>query len=212
MEASKQRLEIMEYDLEIARLRLERAKAEARVNPSMNPVDLRIQELEFEKLALQVERLRGEIERATLRAPFDGLVQGVSASVGQGVSAFSRVVTIADPSELEIHVELASEADFNRVGVGQAARVEVQGRWWPARIVHVPSLAERFAQGAQQDRRVRLRFEQDPGVRLEPGSLLNTVIVVREKEDALIVPAGDNPPVHGPHLRPAARRRGPPGG
>lgn len=100
---------------------------------------------------------------------------------------YVSVLTIADPTELELHVELSSEEDFRRVAPGQKARLEIdRTRAAVATVIQVPTYAQRNATGPNRERRVRLEIET-PGL-LTMNQTVTTVITLREKADAVIVP------------------------
>ena len=63
------------------------------------PFDLQTQELNYRKAQLRVEFLKERIEAATLRAPFDGLVQSVRTRVGELVEEYNTIVVVADPRQ-----------------------------------------------------------------------------------------------------------------
>ena len=67
------------------------------------------------------------LDRAMLRAPFDGTVISVAATQGQAVNPGQVVLTIANLNNLLVETTDLSERDINRVREGQPARVEVEG-------------------------------------------------------------------------------------
>jgi multidrug efflux pump subunit AcrA (membrane-fusion protein) len=104
------------------------------------------------------------------------------------VKEYDRIVTISDPSQLEIQMELYSEDDFRRITPGQPVKVEItKGNWSQGEISQLPSYAERNATGAERDRRVRIKVN-NPGVQVKMNDMMNAVILVQEKNDALKIP------------------------
>jgi HlyD family secretion protein len=64
------------------------------------------------------------LEKATLRAPFDGVVAAVSVSVGEMASAGLPAITLLDTSEFHMTVGV-DELDVGRLGLGQVAQVSL---------------------------------------------------------------------------------------
>jgi|LSQX01.3.fsa_nt_gb RND family efflux transporter MFP subunit len=181
-------LKLAKISLEEARLRLERMEELALIEGRKDSPDLHMQRLAVEREQVKHDYLVEQINQATIRAPYDGVIVRTYTQAGLTVKEYEPVLTIADPSELEIHMELYSEDDFQRITPGQPVRVEVtRGNWVEGYVAQIPSYAERTATGAERDRRVRIRF-QNPGVRLRMNDLMTAIIVVREKPDALLIP------------------------
>lgn len=182
----KHELELASIDLKKLDLRIERLALEAEFSPAAK-FDLELLRLDRDKVQLQLDDLKRQIDKATLRAPFDGVITSLNLTEGEQVQEYATVLTIADPSELELHVELSSEEDFRRVAPGQRARLEIdRTRQAWATVTQVPTYTQRNATGANRDRRVRLQLET-PGM-LTMNQTVTTVITLREKTDAIIVP------------------------
>lgn len=186
VERLKREVELASIDLQKLDLRLERLEFEAQFSPA-SKFDLELLRLDRLKAQLQLDDMKRQIEEATLRAPFDGVITSLHVAEGDQVQEYASVLTIADPSELELHVELSSEDDFRRVTPGQRARLEIdRSRQGWATITQVPTYTQRNATGANRDRRVRLEIET-PGL-LAMNQTVTTVITLQEKTDAVIVP------------------------
>ncbi len=85
---------------------------------------LRAKQISLEQSLIALEQASRDLEAATLTAPVDGVVMSVDAQVGVRSSADSIVVTLADPTQLQLVIDVA-EADIVRVQVGQSATVEL---------------------------------------------------------------------------------------
>ncbi len=171
-----------EIDMEIARLRLAATQGAA-------PIDVQLQELSTKKAELNVENLRARLEAATIRAPHDGVVQSVRGQVGQIINEYTTLMVVADPTAIEIRLEIRRREDIEKLARGQKALVEVsRDNWAPATVVQITeesqspsSLTATYIVHVELDDPDSLQ-----GLRL--GDLLTTRIIVREKEDALVIP------------------------
>ncbi len=85
---------------------------------------LRAKQISLEQSLIALEQASRDLEAATLTAPVAGVVMSVNAQVGVRSSADSIVVTLADPTQLQLVIDVA-EADIVRVQVGQSATVEL---------------------------------------------------------------------------------------
>lgn len=175
-------LRVAEIDLEMARLELERRRLNA------PPFELQMQELNLRKAELRVEFLKERIEAATLRAPFDGLVQSVRTRVGELVEEYDTVVVVADPAALELQLEVRRVEDVNKLARGQKALVEVaRDRFAPATAVQITDVDT----GSSFSTAKIVHLELDDGLPasgLRLDDLVTIRLIVQERPDTLGIP------------------------
>lgn len=153
---------------------LEKAKSDVTANIS------RVQ-----SLSAQVDIARVALRDAEVTAPFDGVVASRAVEAGSRVSADAELLTIVDTSVLEAKV-LVSTRDITRVAAGQTAELTIDGmegqtiEGTVARINPVAESGTRFVP-------IYLRLSNRDG-RLWGGMFATGSILVREKDDALVVP------------------------
>ncbi|RAZ89043.1 efflux transporter periplasmic adaptor subunit [Mesorhizobium hawassense] len=81
-----------------------------------------------EQAEAAAERLQAELDRTTIRAPFDGIVSSKPAVAGSIVQASTELMKIIRDGRLEVGV-LVPEKDLAAISVGQAANiVDAAGR------------------------------------------------------------------------------------
>jgi len=177
-------IQIAEIDMEIARLQLERVRSEGL------PYQIRIEELNFQKDMLSLEWMKERLEMATLRAPYDGVVQNVRAQQTQQIQEYQPIIVVADPSALQLQMEVRNVEQAGKLARGQEVEIELrQGRTAKGYVVQVDDPPGTTTTSAFGTKMVYIETEQSPaslGLRL--GDLVNVSIAVRKKEDALIIP------------------------
>lgn len=108
-------------DLDVAQAAVTQAQATLALKRSPNTeADLRTAEAAVQQAEASLEQARRNLENASLFAPFDGVVAAVSASPGE--TATGAVVTLVDPKQVRVNVNLA-EMDVARVQLGQGAEI-----------------------------------------------------------------------------------------
>ncbi|HLE21840.1 MAG TPA: efflux RND transporter periplasmic adaptor subunit [Vicinamibacteria bacterium] len=137
-----------------------------------------------------------KVDKAVLRAPFDGIVAEVSAEVGEWVSPsppalpIPPVVDILDPDSIYISAPM-DEVDSAQIASQQPARVTVdsyRGRNFTARVVRVaPYVLDVEAQNRTVEIEVELE-NMDTSRRLLPGTSADVEVILQEKQDVLRVP------------------------
>jgi RND family efflux transporter MFP subunit len=148
--------------------------------------DVVVKTARLQSLSAQVDIARLALRNAEIRAPFDGTITRRQAEIGSRVSADGELMTLVDTSMLEAKVLVATR-DIPRVAVGQTAELDIDGiGGQPLR-----STVERISPVAEDGTRfvaVYLRLANRNG-RLWGGMFASGSILVREKNDALVVPA-----------------------
>ncbi|CAN7146354.1 efflux RND transporter periplasmic adaptor subunit [Agrobacterium tumefaciens] len=148
--------------------------------------DVVVKTARVQSLSAQMDIARLALSNAEIRAPFSGTVTRRLAEAGARVSADGELLTLVDTSVLEAKVLVATR-DIPRVTVGQTAELEIDGLVGQT----VKSTVERISPVAEDGTRfvtVYLRLVNGDG-RLWGGMFASGSILVREKNDALVVPA-----------------------
>lgn len=173
-------LQILEKDIELAEHRIE--QLQRGVDPLL--------ELEVERAQLEIEDTERQIADARLIAPFDGQLLSVGVRPGDNASAFDTVIVLADPSQLEITAELASE-ELKEMSVGQEATIRLRERPEQDFAGSVRQLPYPYGGGtvetSEDDTAVRIALA-DPDLKLELGELANVIIMLEEKDGILWLP------------------------
>lgn len=198
------RLEVGDLENQLAMARLDLEKMELELERMkflhgtlVSDYDLRLKEIDYEKAKLQIERLEDILHGSTIYAPFNGRITSLSIRETAMVDEFAEVMVIADPTELELQMNV-TQRNLSKIVPGLKAKVQIgQGIWLPAEVTRVPSPSAELAPG-QPDLRVRLEifdFEEilaesnlSPEQVLRYNALLPTAIIIQEKEDALLLP------------------------
>ena len=128
-------------------------------------------------------------ELVELRAPFAGQVLSLGIAPGSSIKAFQAVLTLADPTKLEIRA-IPSTEDLTRLGIGQVAIVRFSsqaGKEWMAHITKVPMMTNTASSGAGQDTSVHLRLD-DATVPLALGDAATVLVTIDTRENVLWLP------------------------
>ncbi|MCZ7933991.1 efflux RND transporter periplasmic adaptor subunit [Agrobacterium leguminum] len=148
--------------------------------------DVAVKTARLQSLSAQVDIARLALRNAEIRAPFGGTVTRRMAEAGSRVGADGELLTLVDTSVLEAKVLVATR-DVPRVALGQTAELEIDGLGGQI----VKGTVDRISPVAEDGTRfvaVYLRLANRDG-RLWGGMFASGSILLREKNDALVVPA-----------------------
>jgi HlyD family secretion protein len=186
VDSAKQAVTSTKAALDGARANLAQAQGAA----SGKTIDVQIAQKEADLAKLQLDILQQQLEQAQVRAPFDGVITEVDAKDGDEIQSYSPVLTISNPTKLEIAVELQA-ADITNVALGQPVTIVMSA--FPTakldgKVIRMPTIATgNSPQLPATLRTVRISLPNPPGV-VNLGDLANVAIDVQRKEGVLVLP------------------------
>jgi len=130
---------------------------------------------------------RAEVEKATLTAPFDGVVTAINVREKEMAPVSLPAVTVADVSELQIVVDV-DEIDVAQIAEGQDVTIRVDALPFEVISGHVKRIAPAASQvGGVVVYRVTIVLDQTD-LPLRVGMSATAAITVRQLADVLLVP------------------------
>lgn len=193
---------------EEAQQRLAQLEADIKTRDADTAAARAVVEEKRNKTRLAVENARRNIERMTLRAPFDGLViAGENRDASGGMMFFGMVLPeyregdVVQPGRIVAEVfdtlglELVArvhERERGNIAAGQSAEVRFDpapGRVLRAKVASVGGMGPRrwWESSPRRDMEVTLRLEEDAG-ELQPGITAQAVIAGSPLRDVTYVP------------------------
>jgi len=123
-----------------------------------------------EQAQAAAERLQAQLDRTTIRAPFDGIVSSKPAVAGSIVQAGTELMKIIRGGRLEVGV-LVPEKDLAAVSVGQAANiVDASGRSFSGSVSSIAETVNAIT------RLATVYVAVGEGSRLKPGMFARVTI------------------------------------
>jgi HlyD family secretion protein len=170
---------VSERDLQLAKFSYDRAVAQNAM--ALADVDIAKADLHLNEINLA---------NATIRSPVDGVVLHRNAEPGQFVTTSVRapiLFLIADLRHMEVRVDV-SEIDIGKINIGQKVSLRVSA--YPERRFSAEVHDVRLGSEIGRDvaiYKVILRIDNSEQL-IRPGMTARAEIVVREIDDALLVP------------------------
>lgn len=156
--------------------------------------DVRNTTLELESLKLERQRIQRQLQDTVITAPITGIVLGVNIGDGDGVELRTDLLTLGDPSEELVQLQL-STLDATQVKLNQLARVNVIGpnpdiftgrvrSLYPQAVV--PPENSQTSSGQSEQATVPTTIQLDePTKTLIPGSQVNVEIVLEQRQNVI---------------------------
>jgi HlyD family secretion protein len=199
LESAQAQLDALEaslpYQLRVARAN--EARALAQYNNAQAQLDLLLAgtteaqiaagEANVDQAQVALDSAQSALERATLKAPIQGIVARVDVEVGEFVGPQTPIITLVDDSQFRIEANV-DEADIRWVELGQGVQITLDafpGQELTGDVVAIAPSAT-FDMGIVS---YQVTMEIHPtDLPLRGGMTANTEIVRDRRENALLVP------------------------
>ncbi|MCP4250588.1 MAG: HlyD family efflux transporter periplasmic adaptor subunit [bacterium] len=197
----QQELQKRQSDVEEAKKELERIRKSNAAKESKSAASLAAKKAEYEMVSQRLAKFREQQANCEMRAPQDGLVvfdtggnRWDRRQIAEGSEVYERqtVIKLPDTSVMVVTVRI-HEAKTDKIELGQAAQVEVEGmpgQVFTGKVTKIAVLADSQNQWLNPDLKeyeteITLDANDAP---LKPGVTARADIIVAEMEDVLVVP------------------------
>lgn len=149
--------------------------------------EIAVVEAQVDQAQVALDGARLELQRATLDAPFEGVVSWVDVNPGQTVGQQMPALTLVNEEQFSIEAEV-DEVDVGWLRVGQEARIELdafRGRTLSGHVVAI--LPSATVDLGVVSYKVTIAIEPTD-LALRTGMTANAQIVREQREDVILVP------------------------
>ena len=166
------------------------AEAEATLEDynAIDQLEIELREAELVAARATLETAIADLERATLRAPFDGIVVAVNIESDQQVNANTQAIEVADPSIVEVSGSV-DEIDVLFLQVGAQAYVTLEALGNQALPGIVSSIASiGTSQQGVVTYPVTIRVDSSGIGQVPEGLSATAQVIIRERNNATLIP------------------------
>jgi RND family efflux transporter MFP subunit len=172
------------------------------IRMKMNAYEVELAQIAYEETKMNSESLEGDIQDAQITSPMDGKVLTITVLEGQEVSAFQKLVTVGDDSQLEVGATLTS-TQMSELAEGMDAVIELPNRPGERLTGKVRSLpypygtgggtqtssADTTGTGGTVDTTTRVEMDDPESLAdFRLGDLVQVTVIMESKEGVLWLP------------------------
>ena len=166
------------------------AEAEATLEEyhAVDQLEIELREADVIAARASLDTAISDLERAALRAPFDGVVVAVNIEVDQQVNVNTQAIEIADPSVVEVSGSV-DEIDVLFLQVGAQAFVSLEAlgtQTLPGTVSSIASLGT--SQQGVVTYPVTIRLDPSASAQLPEGLSATAQVIIREQTDSVLIP------------------------
>jgi len=166
---------------------LQKAQKKSQARVWLLPLSVKLVELQADQAKTTLDIAKVELAKATIIAPFDGVVASIDTNEGEWISAAIPVISLVDPGKIEMN-GMIDEIDISRVKLGHEAIItldalpdeEVKGE-----VTFISQAGEVEAGVVSYKTTVTL---QNPDEELRDGMSATAEIVIERHENVLLIP------------------------
>ena len=155
---------------------------------AVDQLEIELREADVIAARASLDTAVADLERATLRAPFDGIAVAVNIEAGQQVNANTQAIEIANPSIVEVSGSV-DEIDvlFLQVGADAFVSLEALGnQTLPGTVSSIANLGT--SQQGVVTYPVTIRLDSLESAQLPEGLSATAQVIIREQTDSVLIP------------------------
>lgn len=174
-------------DLDLAQAEYDKAVAEVtRLAEGNETSPVHLAELALRAAQAKFDLANQALTSIELQAPFDGQIIALGVAPGSTIKAFQNIMTLADPSDLEISA-IVDTAQMASIAPGQVAQIKLSSlgeKEISGKIVSIPLLQD--GNSVESDRRIHISIEDRSTLRL--GDSASIRILLDSHNNVLFLP------------------------
>ncbi|MFH1857238.1 MAG: efflux RND transporter periplasmic adaptor subunit [Candidatus Omnitrophota bacterium] len=144
-----------------------------------------ITESKLKQVQLESELAKLELEKTTLRAPFNGVINNREAEQGKFITINDRIATFSSIDEVVAEIGII-EKDIEKIKLGQKVLIKVdayQNMEFEGAVDNISSSFE----GKSRTLTIRIKIPNQKDLLL-PGMFARVIVYVYQKENAVLIP------------------------
>lgn len=183
----------LELQLKLQRLNVERARLLylGAKTAEVSDTDLRLREIDLERETLQLDNMENKLTSSRLYAPISGVVIfAESLNEGEYVNAFQTIITVADPSDMQLTYVAAESKELLPIEAGMPANLKYKGKEYTGKVLQSPSNAPLAGDAAKAERNaVTIVIGMDnPPDDVQIGHSAELTIRLQSRKNVLVLP------------------------
>ncbi|OZB91393.1 efflux transporter periplasmic adaptor subunit [Paenibacillus sp. XY044] len=183
----------LDFQVRLQQLNVERAQLlykQAR-DAGAGAVDLRLKEIDLERERMSLQEMKAKLGQSRLYAPVSGTVTFVEKlNAGDNVNAYQAIVTVSDPSKVQLTYVAADSKDLNPVKAGMPVSLKYKGKDYKGKVLQAPSDLPAAADSSKAEKNgvtIFMSMDNAPGA-VKVGDSAELTIELQKRDNAIIVP------------------------
>jgi RND family efflux transporter, MFP subunit len=176
--------------LELQKITYERTQIDLQSAIKSGNEDLiKSRKLDLKAVQLQLDNLQQQWDSLRLVAPIDGVVTYLAdVSPGQIMNAYETVLTIADPSRIQLVYTSDDPAELGALQPNMPVEIKIDGEELTGKVVQTPSSSPISSNQQVNEKNGRRLIVDAEGLKGDIGGMAEIKIFKQRQENVLIIP------------------------
>lgn len=183
----------LELQLKLQRLSVERAELldkQARESGA-NATDLRLRRIDLERERLVLASMETRFASARLYSPINGTVIFVQTlNAGDGVAAYQPIVTVADPSSMQLTYTVADAKELIAVEAGMPVDLTYKGKAYKGKVLQAPANVPSAADKSERNAMTLYMSMENKPADVQVGDVADLSIQLQKRSKVIVLPRG----------------------
>lgn len=153
--------------------------------------ELRLREIDLEREKLQLDSMEKKLTSSRIYAPLSGIVTfAESLNTGDNVSAYQTIITIADPSDMQLTYTAGDSKDLLSIQSGMPVSLKYKGKDYEGTVLQSPAEAPQSADAAKSERNavtIIIGMKDAPSD-VKIGHSAELTIKLQSRENVILLP------------------------
>jgi RND family efflux transporter MFP subunit len=181
-------LQVRQQKLSVERVQLLYSEA---VQDGVSGIVKRLKEIDLEREQMSLQAMESKLNKSQLFSPISGTVIYVdSIKTGDRVNAFQTIVTVADPSSMQLTYAASDAKGVLGVEAGMPVSLKYKGKDYTGKVLQSPSSAPVSTDKAKADSNavtIVMGIDNPPeGIQI--GHSADMIIDLQKRENVIVLP------------------------
>ncbi|MBD0382705.1 efflux RND transporter periplasmic adaptor subunit [Paenibacillus sedimenti] len=183
------RVALQKLNLEKAQL----ASVQTQHDDPNNATNIRLKKIDIEAAKIQLSLLQSQLDKTRLIAGTEGIVTYLTdVQQGSVVEAFTSVVTLSDPTQVQLVYETSDSASIAGIQVGMDVEVKLtaSGKTIQGKVLQTPSSSPATTNKAQAERNAKtIIVGVENGTEgAQIGNYADMTIILEKRDNVIVIP------------------------
>lgn len=153
--------------------------------------DISVQQKKIKLSELEIEKLKDDLERHTIKSPITGTIVDMEISESGIVESYVTLLFIQDVDHLEI-ITNVNEYDASKIAIGDCVKITgdaFEGKEYTGEVSYIEGIAKKIETGQGKENAVEIKINvKDVDEYLKPGFSAKLDILTDSEKEVFVVP------------------------
>ncbi|MDP4094613.1 MAG: efflux RND transporter periplasmic adaptor subunit [Bacillota bacterium] len=149
-------------------------------------INIELMQIDLDSAKISLDSMNKKYQESLLTAPYDGIVTYIAdIKEGDMVEAYKTIVTVSDPSSLQIYYKPTDNSVLKGIKSGMSASINYNGKQYEGEVAMGPDNLPKDATDKLKD---AIILNVKGNISAKPGSSVDFIINIQKKTNVIAIP------------------------